>query len=197
MKRPRANSLFPVFALALLIFSFGRVYGQGMIKVEYQNGRVNMLVENRTFGEVLDSFAGSAHFTVKVPPEERAKKISIRLHDADMDKAVTRLFTLVEIRNYSVQYGSGGEIRHIEVIVPKKVDARPEGRIPPQTLRQKTEGRQPRSRTYTPPQSRPRRYRPQYVVPQEPGGGPPPDMLPEEAEDIVTPDEEPAPGPNE
>lgn len=154
--------------------------GRGTMQVEFENEKLNVLAENSTFGEVMNAVAQKARFTLKIPPDLSARKISISIYDATLERAIVRLFSLVQEKNYDVKYGSKGEIERIEVITAKK---------PKQPGDQR--GQQPfpgRGRRYAPgqqpamPQNIPQPQQPQqprYIPPQ-----PPSIPLQEQTEDL-------------
>ncbi|UCG78353.1 MAG: hypothetical protein JSV21_00510 [Nitrospirota bacterium] len=121
VKSLRVNS-HPVIVLSVTVFATlflllsSVAFGQGPIDVKYTEGRISVIAEDRTFGEVLDAMSREAKFSHKLPPELSSTRISIRMFDSEMDRAVTRLFSLVQEKNYKVKYGPGGEVSVIEVI---------------------------------------------------------------------------------
>jgi len=108
---------FALAAIVLLLWWAGtQAAVAGAIEVEYHNGRLMLRAEKRPFGEVMDSVARKVGFAVKIPAELRLKAISIRLVNAPLDRAIGRLFDLVQERNYTVRYLPSGKIGRVEVV---------------------------------------------------------------------------------
>lgn len=191
MRRPRLNSilLIPIF-----FFFAGRSFAQGPVQFDLENGLVNLLAEDVTFGEVLNTMALKKDFTMKIPPDVGAKRISIRLYNVDLDRAVTRLFFLVQERNYSVKYHPNGEISHIDVIkgknaAPRSVQTGRRGRSRSEPPRRPPVPRARRPQRYRPSEPRDQ-YEPQYIPPQTPERGMPPMPFEEGPEYNYMPPEE-------
>ena len=170
MRRLRVNKLFVaagyiVFALFLCVSA---VAAEGPIKVELVDGNINLLAEDRTFGEVLDAMAKTVSFTAKVPQELRSRKISIRMYNTNLDRAVTRLFSLVQEKNYKVRFVSSGKITNLEVITGKSLRRLPKAGKAENQIVKKREARRSKSRRFSPRRRPSRRYKPREVPPPEP-----------------------------
>jgi type II secretory pathway component GspD/PulD (secretin) len=155
------------------------VNATGPIKVEFEDGNINLLAEDRSFGEVLDAMAKTVSFTVKVPPELRSKKISIRMYNTELDRAVTRLFSLVQEKNYKVKFDSSGKITNLEVISGKSLRRLPKAGKAENEIVKKREARRSKSRRFSPRRRPSRRYKPREVPPPEPVVNQPPPVVEE------------------
>lgn len=188
MKRRKAsNFLFYVLFVAVIIFPFSSVFAEGPISVEITGDKVNLLTENRTFGEVFDMLSRKAQFGVTLPSELRSKRISIISNGLDVDRTIVRLFTLVQEKNYKIKYDSSGKVLRVEIIDEKKFTDEQGHKGGRDTIRGR-EGSEMKSVT-TPGRTlnRPtRRYRPQYVRPRVPQQHRPVD------DDLQSPPESPA-----
>jgi hypothetical protein len=180
VRRLRVNKSSVFAVLLLMAFCLcGTVTAAGPITVEFKDGNINLLAEDRSFGEVLDAMARTVSFTAKVPPELRSKKISIRMYNAALDRAVTRLFTLVQEKNYKVKFDASGKITNLEVISGKSIRKLPGMDKPENQIVKKREARRARSRRFSPRRRPSRRYKPREVAPPEPVIDRPPPVVEE------------------
>lgn len=174
----RASKYFVVaVTFFFMICLCGVVNATGPITVEFSDGNINLLAEDRSFGEVLDAMAKTVSFTAKVPSELRSKKISIRMYNAALDRAVTRLFTLVQEKNYKVKFDSSGKITSLEVISGKSLRKLPGMNKPENQVVKKREARNVRSRRFSPRRRPSRRYKPREIAPPEPVVDTPPPVV--------------------
>lgn len=141
----------------------------GPIHVQFENEEVSLLAENRSFSDVLSAVAEKAQFSVKIPPDLGARRISVALQAVPLERAIVRLFTLVQEKNYTVRYGQGGRIARIEVVHEKRsptaasrgrqmAPSRPSAGIPPKPA--------PANAGFRPPQ--PILQPPPYIPPTDP-----------------------------
>lgn len=144
--------------------------GSGTIHVQFENDEVSLLVENMSFSDVLNAVGEKAAFTVKVPPDLGSRRISVTLQSLPIERAIVRLFSLVQEKNYTVRYGPGGRIARIEVVHEKRspsaavrgrqvVPSRPGVRLPPAKTA-------PGNAGFRPPQ--PILQPPPYIPPTDP-----------------------------
>ncbi len=178
MRRLRVNRP-SVLAVALLmtLCLCNVVNAAGPINVELSDGNINLIAEDRSFGEVLDAMAKTVSFTVKVPPELRSRKISIRMYNTDLDRAVTRLFSLVQEKNYKVKFDSSGKITNLEVISGKSLRGLPKAGKAEDQIVKKREARRSKSKRFSPRRRPSRRYKPREVAPPEPVIEQPPPVI--------------------
>lgn len=143
---------------------------KGVVQVEFENERVNVLAENNTFGEVMNAMAQKARFTIKLPHDLSSRRISISLYDVPLERAIIRLFSLVQEKNYQVKYGLKGEVERIEVVTSKK--AKQPGERGQPSIPGSGRGFETPQRRYSPrmmpPQNVPQPQQPSYVPPQIP-----------------------------
>ncbi|GBD99024.1 hypothetical protein BMS3Abin07_01055 [bacterium BMS3Abin07] len=168
MKNLKINSLWlAAFVLVLVNAALcANLYAEGTIKIALDHGRINLVAEDRSFGYVLNELSKIAHFTVKIPPDLYSKRISIRLYNTEVDRAVTRLFSLTRERNYRIQYDSSGEITQVDVLKIVKEKSRGTTKVAGRKL-DNVNNMPPRyPHRFNPISSAPRRYRPRYVKPE-------------------------------
>ncbi len=169
MKQRGTTVFFLLLIIGTYLFPAPNSSAEGPFSVSYENDKLSVAAEDRTFGEILNAIAHTVHFSVRIPPELSAKRISIRMKDTDLDRSIARLFSLVQEKNFSVKYTPVGTIEHIQVIRLKEVTAvnEPEragaGGIPPDGLRRKRIDRTSPRRVIPP---RTRRFQPRYRTPR-------------------------------
>jgi len=130
------------------------------VHVKVIDGMVQVLAENTSFGDVMNAMAKEMGFRLKIPSDLSGKKVSISLYDVPVDRALIRLFSLVQEKNYKVKYSPDGNVTHVEVIEVKSSAEGPatvpeaggESRRGPVAARQPQRRYQP----YRPPAIRPR-----------------------------------------
>lgn len=129
----------------------------GPVHVKLGEGVVQVLAENSSFGEVMNAMAREMGFRLKIPSDLSGKRVSISLYDVPVDRAIIRLFSLVQEKNYKVKYSKGGQVTNVEVVEVKisaeTPSAMPGGnqKISPSVRRQPERRYQP----YRPPAVRP------------------------------------------
>jgi len=132
----------------------------GPVHVKVIDGMVQVLAENTSFGDVMNAMAKEMGFRLKIPADLSGQKVSISLYDVPVDRALIRLFSLVQEKNYKVKYSPDGNVTHVEVIEVKSSAEGPSA-IPEasgQSRRSPVAARQPQRRyqPYRPPAIRPR-----------------------------------------
>jgi len=177
VKRQKVNKFFfRILVVVTVVVQCNVVFAEGPISVEIKDNRISLLAEQRAFREVFDALARKVHFDVKIPSELGAKRISIRFTDLDVDRAIVRLFSLVQEKNYKVKYDPSGKVVKVEVITAKRIsDEKAGGRVRDSITRKKdsrtksgsrvrdsiTRKKDSRTKSRYTPRRAPRRYRPQ------------------------------------
>lgn len=85
-------------------------------KVEYAGGLINMDVKDEAFGDVLKNIGSQAGFDIMLAKEVSEKKISTSFSGVGLERAITRLFSLIREKNYKISYASEGAISVIEAM---------------------------------------------------------------------------------
>jgi len=80
-----------------------------------EGNRLSVEFVNVDFGEILRSISQKAKFKLEGNSPAFSKKITTKFTDLDMDKAITRLFSMAQESNYLVSYDTKGSIALVKI----------------------------------------------------------------------------------
>ena len=84
-----------------------------IIKIE--NNLLSVELVNANFGEVIQSIAQKAGFTIAGYSDTYSTKVTTKFNDYEIDRGFARLFSLVKESNYLISYDTKGSIAKLEV----------------------------------------------------------------------------------
>jgi len=84
-----------------------------IIKIE--NNRLSVELANANFGEVIQSIAQKAGFSIAGYSDTFSTKVTTKFNDLEIDSGFARLFSLVKESNYLISYDTKGSIAKLEV----------------------------------------------------------------------------------
>ncbi|RPI35791.1 MAG: hypothetical protein EHM54_07320 [Nitrospiraceae bacterium] len=102
-----------------------------VIKIE--NDRLSVELVNANFGEVLQSIAQKAGFTIAGYSDTFSTKVTTKFNDIEIDRGFARLFSLAKESNYLISYDTKGSIAKLEVYGPSATVSVPNSPAMPQT----------------------------------------------------------------
>jgi hypothetical protein len=85
------------------------------LHVSIQDGRLSVNVKDQAFGDVIAAIANAADFDVDLSNDVFDMKLSTRFKNAGLERGIMRLLSLIDQRNYSIDYGPDGSIKRLEV----------------------------------------------------------------------------------
>lgn len=104
--------------------------------IEYRDGLLSVELLNADFRKVLTGIGQKAGFSIEGYSEAFSKKLTTKFQDIELERAVTRLLTLVSEKNFLVNYNAEGGIKTIELYGsagPPKTTTRPTPTARPMT----------------------------------------------------------------
>jgi hypothetical protein len=85
------------------------------LHVTLEDGLLSVNAKDQTFGAVIAAIANAAGFDVALSNDVFEAKLSTRFTNTDLERGILRLLSLIDQRNYSIDYGPEGEIKTLEV----------------------------------------------------------------------------------
>jgi len=89
--------------------------------VTVNNNRLSVEFDNVSFGEAIRKIGEKAGFKVEGSSKVFNKKLTVKFHNMDMDRGITRLFSLVKESNYIINYNATGSISRLRITTVREV----------------------------------------------------------------------------
>jgi hypothetical protein len=102
------------------------------ISIAVKNNRLSVDLVNANLGEIIQSIAQKAGFSIEGNSSAFSKTITTKFNDLDMDRGIMRIFSLVKENNYLINYDSKGAISKLEIYGSGAVDSVPQPTTRPQ-----------------------------------------------------------------
>jgi len=83
--------------------------------IKVRKDRLSVNVKDTAFGDVMAVIASAAGFDVDLSNDVYEMKLSTKFRDAEIQRGIRRLISLIDQKNYLIHYGKEGSIKHIEV----------------------------------------------------------------------------------
>ncbi|TAN43553.1 MAG: hypothetical protein EPN25_00235 [Nitrospirae bacterium] len=106
---------------------------QKKVRIEVREGLVGVDLQNADLSSVMKELGAKAGIKVSMGGTAPQKKITTRFSGLELDRAISRLMTLINEKNYTITYDAQGRPNSVEVYAgspeaasPAKMHARPE-----------------------------------------------------------------------
>ena len=83
--------------------------------ITIENNRLSVELANANFGEVIQSIAQKAGFSIAGYSDTFSTKVTTKFNNLEIDRGFARLFSLVKESNYLISYDTKGSIAKLEV----------------------------------------------------------------------------------
>ncbi|HYQ47773.1 MAG TPA: hypothetical protein VEP69_01795 [Thermodesulfovibrionales bacterium] len=87
-----------------------------VINIDVRENLLSVELENADFGSVIRAIADKAKFRLEGSSPVFGKKLNTKFSDMEIDRGVTRLFSLLKESNYLINYDSKGAISRLEIL---------------------------------------------------------------------------------
>jgi hypothetical protein len=85
------------------------------MKIEVKENLLNVEIENADFGSVIRSIADRAKFRIEGSAGSFARKLTTKFSDVEIERGISRLFSLAKESNYFIHYHADGTISKIQI----------------------------------------------------------------------------------
>lgn len=150
-----------------------------IVNIALKNNRLSVDLVNANFGEIIQSIAQKAGFSIEGNSSAFSRTMTTKFNDLEIDRGIMRLFSLVKENNYLINYDAKGAISKLEIYGSGAVGSIPQTTRPqvsPVRPRVRppfsTSSQQPAMPRTSPPVTNP--------VPQAPPQASPPEQMPED-----------------
>lgn len=94
-----------------------------IVNIELKDNMLTAELVDADFGEVMEAIAKKAGFRLLVQESVYKRKVNTRLRDMELERAVLRLLTLINEKNYLLDYDNKGAISKVEVYGATQAEA--------------------------------------------------------------------------
>ena len=85
------------------------------VNIALKNDRLSVDLINANLGEIIQSIAKQAAFSIEGYSSVFSKTITTKFNDLEIDRGIIRLFSLVKEKNYLINYDTKGAILKLEI----------------------------------------------------------------------------------
>jgi hypothetical protein len=86
-----------------------------VMKIEVKENRLNVEIENADFGSVIRSIADRAKFRIEGSAGSFGRKLTTKFSDVEIERGISRLFSLAKESNYFLHYNTDGTISKLQI----------------------------------------------------------------------------------
>ena len=99
---------------------------ESISSIVVKDNLLSVEIAETNFGEVIQTIAAKAGFSLAGNSDAFSKKITTKFSDLEIDRGLMRLFSLVKENNYLINYSPEGSISRLEIYTAASVGSFPQ-----------------------------------------------------------------------